>query len=79
MNTIKIEIVDAVLIDGRHREVGTTLDVEAGLARRLVAANKARPALAAVNSELPLPQGKQTKALGLSTADAAAMVKRHAR
>lgn len=81
MTTKRITITSPVLIAGMHVGAGETVEVESGLAGRLMASNKACPAAAPETrpQESKIHEGKQTKAIGLTTGNSGDLITRAGR
>lgn len=75
---VKIKTTAPMLIAGEHVDAGSTIEVDVGLANRLVGSERAVPAEEKAESDLPPGvDGKQNKAKGLTTDGAGAgLVKR---
>ena len=75
---VKIRTLVGLLIADEHVDAGSTIEVDVGLANRLVGAERAVPADKPKEGDAPPPgaEGRQTKAKGLTTEGADALVKR---
>lgn len=68
----KVKLRDAVAIAGVHQDAGAVVEVELGLAIRLVNSGRAEPVDAKGKKLPPGAEGKQTTAQGLTAGGAGA-------